>query len=640
VTKTVTNTNTGTNTATNTATVTTTGTGTATGTTTGTGTGTATTTTTGTQTATGSTTTTQTQTQTDVSVDVVDYSQRSSAIKVTLGDDIVKVSAAATIICVDSNMINDYDGFSINDGVSTTKVVEYHKAGNHAMGTITGPTNGVTDLATNETFTVNDGVHPAVVFVLDAGTGVKTSTGTNTNVFIDVSSTTDPETVAQALAAGIFNYQTKTKTSTATGTATMTDTSISPAVTVTTPGAGVVAFQARTAATPSPFLAASTVNLAVALLAAAPLQNANAGAIVVDVADASNDELTVAGDTATALTGVGGFLVAATPSGPVVTVTATGDPAAKTDFAVSKTSGAAVVSLISKGSAGLGPNDGDIVADEKDAIGADVEVVIGTPGNDIIDASQAYLTSHTLFGMAGNDTLIAGVQSTVSNTLYGGPGDDHLVGGGGVDTLYGGDGNDWLAGGPGNDIIEGEGPNCVVASAGVYASSVCDSGFAGHHGTGTNVLDYSDRTDPVTVDLSKLTDLTVDIGVAHEHDIVTNCSNVRGGSGEDTLTGDSGDNMIWGGPGDDTIHGGAGTDTLYGDAGNDTIFGDAGDDFIYGGPGVNTLNGDDPSLPNISGNNMIDNSEGTRGVIDCGPGTMDILFADGHETSVTSCELK
>jgi Ca2+-binding RTX toxin-like protein len=647
-TKTQTANTTGSTTANNTAnttgtiTGTTTGTGTLTVTATGTGTGTTTTTGTGTQTATTTMTTTQTGTITDVSVDVVDYSQRASAVRVTLGDEGVKVSASATIICVDSDMINDYDGFTVSDGDGTTNVVEYHKDVTRAMGTFTGPAGGTTDLATNETFTVNDGVHPAVVFVFDNGTGTKTSISTNTNVYVDVSSTGNAQDVALAIAAGIFKYQTKTKTSVATGTASMTDTSISPNVTVTTPGAGVVNLQARTAPLSVPALVAKTAaNLSFTNPPAADLWPANVGALVVKVADVSGDDATVATSTAAVLTGAG-FNVAASNVGPVVTVTNTDDPVvAKPDFAVLKTTGAAVVTSISNGSGGLEPNDGDASNSEYDSIGDDVEVVIGTPGNDIIDATYAYLKSHTFFGMAGDDTLIIGAQSTVSNTLYGGPGNDQLVGGGGADTLYGGDGNDWLAGGLGDDTINGEGPNCVVKSGNVYASNVCTSDFAAGANDikSMNVLDYSDRISPVTVDLSLLGTPGAQFGESGEKDVVTFCENIRGGSGADHLTGDSGDNMIWGGPGDDTIHGGGGTDTLYGEMGNDTIYGDAGDDFIYGGPGVNALYGDDPSFPTIIGNNMIDNSEGTKGTVNCGLGSMDILFSDGAESPIVSCEL-
>ncbi len=622
-TRTVTNTNTNTNTNTVTNTVTNTDTNTVT------------------DTVTNTATSTSTATQGDISVDVVDYSNYTVPVKVTLGDEDLAVAASTTIICVDSNMINDYDGFTINDG-SISKVVEYHKTGNHAMGTLTCPADAAsTGLASNDTFTVDDGVNSPVTFEIIEATDTKTATSTDTNLVITLTGSLDADGVATAIAAGIANYQTTTYTGTAVGTATMTDTSIVPNVTVTTPGAGVVSMQDRNSATPGTFVAAASANLVVANPAAASLQDANANAIVVNVGNADGDDVTVATQTAAAIPGSSGLAVTASRSGIVLTITATAT-GSKPSFLVAKTSGGAAITTISTGSAKPLGNDGYAAGNEKDTIMADVEVVIGTPYDDIIDATQAYANVHTFFGMAGNDTLIIGAQSVLSNTLYGGPGNDHLQGGSGVDTLFGGNGNDWLAGGLGDDIINGDGPNCVVTSPGVYASSLCDATFAAPSGTaGANVLDYSDRTAAVTVDLGRLTDAAnLQIGEVGERDTVTACTNVRGGSGADTLIGDSGNNMIWGGPGDDTISGGPGNDTLYGDMGNDIISGDAGDDFIFGGEGINTIYGDTHGDASIVGNNMVDNSLGTLGTVDCGSGSMDILFSDGHETGVNTCELK
>jgi Ca2+-binding RTX toxin-like protein len=388
---------------------------------------------------------------------------------------------------------------------------------------------------------------------------------------------------------------------------------------------------------PAALLAAASSGLTVANVAA-PLQNANTGALVVSFG-ASDTEIAVA--TATAAVLPGGLAIQKSRAGIVVTVAANAS-GVNASFAVTKISGAFALTNVVAGAARPLGNDGYAAGDERDSILADVEVVIGTAYDDTIDATHAYGNKHILYGMDGNDTLIIGAQSTKSNTLYGGKGSDHLFGGSGVDWLYGGDGNDWLAGGLGDDNIDGDGANCVVASTGVYASDLCTSGAAAASGTaGANVLDYSDRTAPVTVDLGKLTDLSnLQIGEVGERDTVINCTNVRGGSGADTLIGDSGSNMIWGGPGDDTISGGAGNDNLYGDMGNDIISGDAGDDFVFGGEGINTIYGDTNGDASVVGNNMVDNSLGTKGTLDCGAGNMDILFSDGHETGVETCELK
>jgi Ca2+-binding RTX toxin-like protein len=333
-----------------------------------------------------------------------------------------------------------------------------------------------------------------------------------------------------------------------------------------------------------------------------------------------------------------GLKVVPTINGLVVTVTA--DAAgARPAFAVTKNSGGIVVSMLSNGvDKTLVGNDG--APGEYDSIGPDVEVVIGTPHDDFIDATYASGNSHTLFGMAGNDTLIIGplcsLPCTISNTLYGGSGNDRLVGGNGPDTLIGGDGDDTLTGGLGNDTINGGGVNCATYASG----TACTTELALTHSAGVNTLDYSDRTDSVTVDLSNLASLVAQIGGTGERDSVTLCTNVRGGAGNDTITGDDNGNVLWGGPGDDTISGGPGADMIYGETGNDTLSGDAGNDFIYGGPGVNTIYGDTKDNTSIIGNNMIDNTEGTNGTVDCGYGTFDILFSDLKETILhDSCEM-
>ena len=68
-----------------------------------------------------------------------------------------------------------------------------------------------------------------------------------------------------------------------------------------------------------------------------------------------------------------------------------------------------------------------------------------------------------------------------------------------------------------------------------------------------NVLDYSDFTTPVTIDLSAF-DATGMKAVVGIRDII-------GGQNNDTLTGDTGDNRLTGGPGDDQLVGLGGNDT-------------------------------------------------------------------------------
>lgn len=68
-------------------------------------------------------------------------------------------------------------------------------------------------------------------------------------------------------------------------------------------------------------------------------------------------------------------------------------------------------------------------------------VVLGTGGDNTIDATAAGNRVDYIFGGAGNDTL------------KGGAGDDVIVGGTGNDTITGGDGADRLTGGDGADVF-------------------------------------------------------------------------------------------------------------------------------------------------------------------------------------------
>jgi len=468
--------------------------------------------------------------------------------------------------------------------------------------------------------------------------------------------------VATAIATSIGHYQTATWTGTSVGTATLTSNSIVPNVTVTGPDTNnKVSIENRNdGAASGTLLAASDTNLATSTVTSTSISTANTGAIVVNVSDTDpasvsdtshgDPAATVATAIAAAIPGASGLVVTASATGTIVTIAAGGTIAVKSAFAVTLKSGGFDITAVSQGTpvAGPGANDGDVSHSENDSIMFDVEMVIGGAGNDTIDATHAGTIAHQLFGMSGDDTLIIGPASTASNLLYGGPGNDHLVGGSGTDTLYGGDDDDFVAGGPGNDTIDGDGPNCVVASTGVYASSICDSSYAASKytspATGSNYLDYSDRTAPVTVNLATMA-TDAQVGVVNgdgskEKDTVINCSNLRGGSGNDTLTGDTNANIIYGGPGDDHIYGGGGTDTLYGDGGDDVIEGEAGNDFIYGGTGLNTLYGDSSTDASIVGYNMLDNSDGRKGFVNCGTGEMGILFTDGEESGSGTCQLK
>jgi uncharacterized repeat protein (TIGR01451 family) len=102
-----------------------------------------------------------------------------------------------------------------------------------------------------------------------------------------------------------------------------------------------------------------------------------------------------------------------------------------------------------------------------------------------------------------------------------------------------------------------------------------------------------------------------------------------GGDGSDVLDGDGGNDSLWGSDGrdrlfggsaDDRLLGGARADELHGDTGNDELAAGSGRDRVWAGPGNDTISARD----------------GSRDVIDCGPG-LDRVTADRRDR-VRGCE--
>ena len=97
---------------------------------------------------------------------------------------------------------------------------------------------------------------------------------------------------------------------------------------------------------------------------------------------------------------------------------------------------------------------------------------------------------------------------------------------------------------------------------------------------------------------------------------------VRGGSGNDTMTGGTSDDKFFGGADDDRLLGNGGRDVLNGQNGNDALFGGAGNDVMAGGSGNDFMdgggNGDDrmnggtghDRLNGGSGNDTLEGGQG------------------------------
>ena len=225
---------------------------------------------------------------------------------------------------------------------------------------------------------------------------------------------------------------------------------------------------------------------------------------------------------------------------------------------------------------------------------------------------------------AGNDSINLG-----SNTGAGfdpievaaGPGDDYVHGSSVEDWIEGGPGNDWLAGAVGDDVVIGGGGLAAGEVAGtdtVYGGSgsdvvsdgdldrplplaagavdldLVDGGVCPQYGAYNcrgdlplpdefDVVDWSARADPVTIDLA---DPAVPRGREGEAENLVNVEGAIGGAGGDSLLGDDDANMFEGGPGSDELSGLDGDDYLQpgavagGADGADTVTGGLGRDFV------------------------------------------------------------
>jgi uncharacterized repeat protein (TIGR01451 family) len=102
-----------------------------------------------------------------------------------------------------------------------------------------------------------------------------------------------------------------------------------------------------------------------------------------------------------------------------------------------------------------------------------------------------------------------------------------------------------------------------------------------------------------------------------------------GGDGSDVLDGDGGDDGLWGGNGRDRLLGGPGNDRLRGGLKRDVIMGGDGDDELLPGTGRDLVRAG-------FGNDLISARDGSRDVIECGPGD-DRVSADRRDR-LRGCE--
>lgn len=152
-------------------------------------------------------------------------------------------------------------------------------------------------------------------------------------------------------------------------------------------------------------------------------------------------------------------------------------------------------------------------------------------------------------------------------------------GGADYDQLDAGPEQDTFNGGPGYDQADYEN---MAGPVTVSADGVANDGEAGESdniGTDVEEIVGTDQNDTLTATNSVLPRCTSD------------CAELFGLGGNDTLNGGSGPDYIDAGPGNDTVNGNAGDDQIDDRDGNDVLNGGAGQDEFYGGSGADDIHG-------------------------------------------------
>jgi Ca2+-binding RTX toxin-like protein len=218
--------------------------------------------------------------------------------------------------------------------------------------------------------------------------------------------------------------------------------------------------------------------------------------------------------------------------------------------------------------------DGSIQAPGDHVVGSgDDGVIFGSEGDDRImagagnDVVFAGLGSDVVFGGEGNDQLSGGEGDDLvigdagddivlgeagNDVVDGSDGHDVVAGGTGDDTVAGGAGDDLLSGGEGDDqLFDGAGSDTVMGDAGDDVIHVATDGEADvlNGGEGTDVLDLSDATLDITVDLRTGEVTSIEVG----DDTISDFETVIGGSGDDVFLVGGQPMSLAGGEGDDTF---------------------------------------------------------------------------------------
>lgn len=101
--------------------------------------------------------------------DTVDYSGRTSAVRVTLGGTTAATAATGSFTCAATANITDNDSFTIAADATHSETFAYNKtgAGAHAAGSVTCPAQSA--FVDNDYFTISDGTHAKIFYYQKTG---------------------------------------------------------------------------------------------------------------------------------------------------------------------------------------------------------------------------------------------------------------------------------------------------------------------------------------------------------------------------------------------------------------------------------------------------------------------------------------
>jgi alpha-L-arabinofuranosidase len=216
--------------------------------------------------------------------------------------------------------------------------------------------------------------------------------------------------------------------------------------------------------------------------------------------------------------------------------------------------------------------------------GSDTVTVNGTGKGDsfTIDPSDAVVDGLTISADSTVSWHLNGIAG--NNTFTDDPGGAATINGGtGVNTLLGpNSANTWQITGANQGKLNSKASfsnieNLIGGTASNTFRFLTGGSLLGTiSGGGTNILDYTSYTTPMTVDLATGSATAVQGGVQ-------NIEIVAGGSGSDTLTAGSGNEILIGGSGNDVLTGGDGRAILIAGLGSDQLTGGSGDDILIAG---------------------------------------------------------